>query len=373
MSWDIIKEPLFQKWKTWWIERHPTDIGEYSWEYLFTKGKQIRPRLFCELWTYLCPERPPCVELAFMIECAHVVSLILDDLPWMDNAETRRNMKTLHCQFSIRKALLLAHDVVELAYEVGKECPLLVEQKEFSDKWYTWAQEKAQILWYGQWLDLSKQGSLEELASYKTGVLFACVTELVAYFTGFDTIFWREWGKTLGILFQWVDDWDDQESDLQIQQRNAFNEAFVWTQGEYSALWCKIVQGIGETWWTQPFGSFLLTYFTRVGVSPSIPPLSSLAELSSLFSLSTSPFSLQDYQLSSCSTQGLEFMSFFLPYLTQSKPDKPIPDPSTVQWSLQHLWEMDEKTWMSELETMQELQPFLVPLRKLERMIQEIE
>lgn len=115
MSWDDLKQPLFAQWKPWWLSRHPKEIGEYSWTYLFERGKQIRPRLFCELWRYLCPERTPMAELGFMVECAHVASLIIDDLPWMDNANERRGWKSLHRKFTARKAILLAHDVLELA------------------------------------------------------------------------------------------------------------------------------------------------------------------------------------------------------------------------------------------------------------------
>lgn len=237
MSWDEWKSYTLTRWKTWWLARHPEEVGAYSWSYLFERGKQIRPRLFCELWRYLCPEQPVCAEAAFLIECAHVASLILDDLPWMDNAEERRGWQTLHRRFSLRKALLLTHDVLELAYEVGRSCPLLqekaevirkrgsAEEEEEKAKWAEHGREKAKSLWLGQWLDVSRSGSLYEMAAWKTGTLFEAVAEGVALAAGLDPFFWGKWGNALGVLFQWVDDWDDREEDARIGQRNAFNEA----------------------------------------------------------------------------------------------------------------------------------------------------
>ena len=377
MSWDTFKEPFLKHWKAWWISRHPKRLGEYSWDFLFTKGKQIRPKLFCELWSYLCPDRKPCIELAFLIECTHVVSLILDDLPFMDNADERRGWITLHKNYSIRKALLIVHDIVEMMSEIIKATPLLLEQKPKADIWRHWAQHKVKILWYGQWLDLSKGGSLQELAACKTGILFECVTELVAHFLELDTVFWREWGKTLGILFQWVDDWDDRHEDKRIVQRNAFNESFDETQKQYEELWTKVVKGIGADWWKRPFGQFLWIYFSKP-LTPSfhVPPCTSLAEVQILFSSLAShqqpSFSLYQFQGSSYATPGLEFMAFCIPYLeTEEKTD--IEKAEAIEWSAVELWDLDESAWLPFLTEKQEVKPFVKDLRVLDSLIQRYE
>ena len=49
--WDIYKIKIHEKWKKRWFDTHPYEIAEYSWNYLFTGGKEIRSKLFCELWT----------------------------------------------------------------------------------------------------------------------------------------------------------------------------------------------------------------------------------------------------------------------------------------------------------------------------------
>lgn len=363
MSWNDLKTPLFATWKAWWLARHPAEVGEYSWSYLFERGKQIRPRLFCELWRYLCPDREPPVEVAFMVECVHVASLILDDLPWMDNAIERRGLTTLHRMFSVRKALLLVHDVLELAWEVGHSNPLSREMcigGVAQSQWDEWIRSKANALWRGQFLDLSREGSLEELALLKTGTLFECVTELVAIGTGLDPIFWRGWGQALGILFQWVDDWNDRDEDNAIQQRNAFNESCDTTKARYSILWENVIHGIGQEWWKQPFGAFLYEYFTSIGITGEIGPITSLISLPTLFSM-VAPVSTPIVHSSVGSLPvAIMFMNLVRPYLYHSLP---------IKCDISILWTIPEKDWIRVLEKTEGIQPFLPFIQQCERMI----
>ena len=399
MAWENWKAGSLSQWKAWWLERHPEEVGEYSWAYLFERGKQIRPRLFCELWESLCPEQPVCAEGAFLIECAHVASLILDDLPWMDNAEKRRGWVTLHQKFSLRKALLLAHDVLELAYEVGRSCPLLQErvdsirikrdeENEKKEEWVERGREKAKSLWLGQWLDVSRNGTLYEMAAWKTGTLFEAVAESVAIGIGLDPHFWRQWGNALGVLFQWVDDWDDREEDMRIGQRNAFNEAPEETTKMYRVLWTAVVQGMGPSWWKRPFGSYLWGYFTRVIVegadasfSHDMMPLVPLSTLSTLFDslpvLSpSSTFSITSLSPHTHEYPALDFMRLFMPYLehrmTEEEKEALHTASPPENWDIYELWSIPEEAWMKTLEkkgkVCRELRWFLPSIRVVERM-----
>ncbi len=237
---------------------HPPEVGERSWAYLFEGGKQVRPRLFCDLWNYLCPEREPCGEYAFALECVHVASLILDDLPWMDNAEERRGYPTLHRQFTPRKALLLCHDILRMAYHLVHGVP---GTSVYASEVEAMILQKLKRLTAGQVLDLERQGTRWELAALKTGTLFEWVTEAVALCLGLDRVFWRQWGNLLGVLFQWRDDWSDREEDALHGQRNAFLEHPEETLVAYRAGWRHLVQGVGTGWFRRPFGAFLRDYF----------------------------------------------------------------------------------------------------------------
>lgn len=257
MTWDVYKINIYSKWKKIWYDTHPFDVAEYSWNYLFTGGKEIRSKLFCELWKYLCPDLEINAELAFSIECIHVASLVLDDTPWMDNANERRGSKTLHIVFSPKKALLIANDILSIALNIWKNNkPLHIDE----DRWKFLLISKLQRFATGQWLDLIKGGTLTELASLKTGVLFELVAETVALCTQLDSTFWRSWGNNLGILFQWVDDWIDRKEDIEQNNRNAFNEGRD-TLSEYIHIWILLERNIGKQWFDRPFGIFMKKYF----------------------------------------------------------------------------------------------------------------
>ena len=133
MQWTELKRPIYDKWRSYWFTIHPKEIAEYSWEYLFTGGKEIRARLFCELWSYLSPDLEVDAEFAFMIECIHAASLVLDDMPMMDNALTRRGKPTLHRYYSDKKALLLFHDVMTMVQTIWiSKCPTFIPRKDWT-------------------------------------------------------------------------------------------------------------------------------------------------------------------------------------------------------------------------------------------------
>jgi geranylgeranyl pyrophosphate synthase len=258
--WDNYRPHIIEKYKQVWYQTHPSDIGEYSWNYLFTDGKEIRPKLFCELWNYLNPESTILGELAFAIECIHVSSVVLDDTPWMDNASERRGKKTLHNVFSPKKAVVIAYDLIDMALDIWKNNkPPHID----FEIWINLLKSKLQRLMIGQWFDLEKKGSLIELASLKTGTLFELVTETVAVCINLDAEFWRIWGNNLGILFQWMDDYDDMEEDKQQNNRNAFNESFDTTMTQYIHIWTLIEKGIGKQWFERYLGKFMVKYFVE--------------------------------------------------------------------------------------------------------------
>ena len=257
-AWDKYRDNIHSKWQHKWFENHPHDVAQYSWDYLFTGGKEIRAKLFCELWQYLSPDSEIIAELAFAIECIHVASIILDDTPWMDNAQERRGKKALHIVYSPKKALIFANDVIAIAVDIWKNNqPTHIPEQ----IWRNLLISKLQRLTMGQWFDLEKKGNLIELASLKTGVLFELVTETVAVCIELDSNFWKLWGNNLGILFQWMDYYLDIEEDNLQENRNAFNEAYDITKQNYIFLWQKLEKQIGAQWFQRNFGQFMKSYF----------------------------------------------------------------------------------------------------------------
>jgi hypothetical protein len=348
MSWDILKEEIYKKWKPYWFQVHPPDVAEYSWNYLFTGGKQIRSNLFCELWKYLAPASNINAELAFAIECIHVASIVLDDTPWMDNALERRGRKTLHTEFSPKKAVLISYELMDIVRNIW----LNNKPSHISDNiWQNLLKTKLQRLVVGQWQDIEKQGNLIELASLKTGVLFELTTETVALCLELDTEFWKVWGNNLGILFQWMDDWEDRHQDILQENRNAFNEAYDITLKNYEYLWQKIEKGIGDQWFTKPFGIFMKKYFTeKIPISISKQTNNSLSNSISI------PY-INDIiipEITNYTFEGRDIPAVFTGKDVLKKAFKASNNFFTIPSIKSNLWYVDESQW-EQVEDVKEL------------------
>jgi hypothetical protein len=334
MLWHKNKELVYEKFKKKWLDEHPKEIGEYSWNYLFNGGKQLRPTLFCELWNYISPDSEINYELAFAIECIHVASLVLDDTPRMDNAHTRRGKTTIHKIFSNKKALLIAYDLISLVFDIWeKNKPDNIN----NDIWMLHLKSKLQRLSVGQMYDLDKKGKLIELASLKTGVLFELVSETVAICIDLDREFWKLWGNYLGILFQWVDDFQDMEEDTIQGNRNALIEAYNDTIHNYKLLWNHIELGIGMSWFDLEIGQFMKKYFIdQLNIEIGNSFLINLSSISNFY-----PVHLNIQESSSYSTtkyvfnflNGKQMMQFIWKLIDNYK------KPSI------NLWNMDESEW----------------------------
>lgn len=77
------------------------------WEMVINGGKRFRPSL---LFSVVLAKKPKKIQDSFLValalESLHTYSLIHDDLPAMDNADLRRNHKTLHIKYSEANAIL---------------------------------------------------------------------------------------------------------------------------------------------------------------------------------------------------------------------------------------------------------------------------
>ena len=94
-------------------------------------GKRIRPILMLEIARILRHDQEAIVPSACAIEFIHTASLILDDLPCMDNAVLRRGQNATHLVFGEAIAILAAIALILHAFnliqgnalhaEIGKE------------------------------------------------------------------------------------------------------------------------------------------------------------------------------------------------------------------------------------------------------------
>ena len=79
---------------------------------LLLKGKNIRPLIFLNVVALKNKLRNIKNELVVAIELLHCASLVIDDLPCMDNDSIRRGEPTTHIKYGVSKAQLIANRLI---------------------------------------------------------------------------------------------------------------------------------------------------------------------------------------------------------------------------------------------------------------------
>ena len=87
--------------------RHSSEAG----------GKRLRPVLLIATHELFQNERDP-MPAALAIECIHTYSLIHDDLPAMDDSDTRRGRPACHKAFDEATAILAGDALQPMAFEL---------------------------------------------------------------------------------------------------------------------------------------------------------------------------------------------------------------------------------------------------------------
>lgn len=158
-------------------------IGQAARYSLLGGGKRVRAVLTmasCEV----CGKDPAlALDYACALEMLHCYSLIHDDLPCMDNDDTRRGRPSCHRQYDESTALLAADALVTAAFEVIANTPLSAESRVHAAACLAKAGGARGML-YGQELDKKyeqeKAGEeqLFALHRHKTGALIVAAAEL---------------------------------------------------------------------------------------------------------------------------------------------------------------------------------------------------
>jgi geranylgeranyl diphosphate synthase type II len=153
------------------------------------------------------------VPAACAIELVHASSLILDDLPAMDDAPLRRGRRASHLEFGEATAILAAFGLLNLAYGVlAKSYPAALATEMSS---LVSAAVGPEGLVGGQALDLEATDrpitfeTLERIHRGKTGALFVAAASCGALAAGAAAepiAALNAYAKNLGLAFQIVDD-----------------------------------------------------------------------------------------------------------------------------------------------------------------------
>ncbi len=191
---------------------------------LVAPGKRIRPLMTLLTATRLGADAEAALDPACAIEMVHTASLIVDDMPFMDDATTRRGKPANHKVFGEDVAALASLELLSRAFGVTARSRGLDDRQRlelirlFSD---TIGSEGVIA---GQLKDLRSESrhldveALETMYTQKTGTLFVAASEAGARIARvplawIDPI--RDFAMNMGLLFQIVDDLLDRYGTLE--------------------------------------------------------------------------------------------------------------------------------------------------------------
>lgn len=104
-------------------EDEPTTLHRAMRYSVFAGGKRARPALLLEACAAVGGNPAQALPAACAVELIHTYSLIHDDLPCMDDADTRRGKPTCHKAFGEAVAVLAGDALLTLAFQVLAELP----------------------------------------------------------------------------------------------------------------------------------------------------------------------------------------------------------------------------------------------------------
>ena len=189
---------------------------------LHSGGKRIRP-LFCFIVGELFGvPREKLVSLACALEMIHTASLIMDDLPHMDNAAMRRGKPANHMVYGQDVATLASIALLTKAYEIVLSDPLLPDNKKTVVVGKLANVVGIHGLVGGQFVDLKfanqsmEYSTLDYIHRHKTAALFVASGSTAAVIgdaTPEQTSALEEYASNLGFAFQILDDLLDATGD----------------------------------------------------------------------------------------------------------------------------------------------------------------
>lgn len=204
------------------LPHHPTELASAMKYALIGGGKRMRPLLCYLIADAIEVSTQDALVIGCAIECIHAYSLIHDDLPAMDDDDTRRGKPTCHIAFGEAQAILAGDALQALAFSILSDPDWLKNQLQAKLALvHTLALSSGQQgMCGGQAIDLAATGenasvphtieTLTQLHRLKTGALLkACVSmplllnpdipqEHIALFDTF--------AEKIGLAFQVQDD-----------------------------------------------------------------------------------------------------------------------------------------------------------------------
>jgi len=192
----------------------PTRLHLAMREAVLLGGKRTRPLLAVLVAESYGPlGRPEIVgRFAAAVELIHCASLVHDDLPAFDDADTRRGLPSCHAAFGEATAILVGDALLTLAFEAVALCPIehAVTSVHLLRLLADATGSRAGIIG-GQGLELQTNVDIRVYHAQKTSALFRAAAAGGALAEGRedDAPRWARFGELLGHALQLRDDLDD--------------------------------------------------------------------------------------------------------------------------------------------------------------------
>lgn len=188
-------------------------------------GKRLRPILSLAVGDLMgvLPERA--MPGACAVELVHTASLILDDLPCMDNAPDRRGKPCVHIAFGEATALLSVMGLVALAFDLAARAGEPGVSRVLAHAMGTSglvAGQQADLALTGQGMPID---AIEQMHSRKSGALFVAAVSapaILAHADESDTEAVCAYARNLGLAFQITDDLLDAGAGYEDAGKNTF-------------------------------------------------------------------------------------------------------------------------------------------------------
>lgn len=200
----------------------PTSPFRRAMQYaVLGQGQRFRPVLSLRIARLCGQDNLLTLRAATAVEIIHCASLIVDDLPCMDDEDTRRNRPATHVAFGEATAMLSAFGLVALAARsvVEQPCPPAQVSSLIRFQCELLRALDASGLCEGQDLDLKlgsdqREAMRDRINELKTVPLFVLAAEAGLLFTDPDSATargLRRFARDFGLAFQAVDDYLDRE------------------------------------------------------------------------------------------------------------------------------------------------------------------
>lgn len=223
-------------------------------KYAIHGGKRLRPIIVLSICNQKNDDIYRCLKYALAMELIHTASLLLDDLPSMDNDNERRNQPSFHIKYSVVSAQLISNILLGLSFKLIYDNFKETNNLSKIDIIINNVTKNLGLLGAagGQFLDLTpfsefdrtklkSKKNIENLFQMKTTSFFE-MAFLGSYLLNYDNSE-KEYNESLlleasthfGLCFQIYDDFDDIEQDKQRSKLDLFDPNYVNNFGLHDA------------------------------------------------------------------------------------------------------------------------------------------